>query len=211
MGSRHQVMTLYLTNIARGYESLGQWDKAMEFYFRVIDVALGGGGLAPLKFALPWRTLLTATSKGMCPRAGSCTSCVHSTSVSLCKCFYICLAPGMVHCNTLRMYGHNHEETAHFLEAVGHTHHMMFEVDKAIKCFVRALAIYCETIGMMNMASGAVCKGIGHCLVTMGRVDEAVMYQSWAVEVFTKCLGMHCETARAIFDFAQSVASLEEW
>jgi hypothetical protein len=37
-------MTLYLTNIARGYESLGQWDKAMEFYFRVIDVALGGGG-----------------------------------------------------------------------------------------------------------------------------------------------------------------------
>ena len=41
-------MTLYLTNIARGYESLGQWDKAMEFYFRVIDVALGGGGARSL-------------------------------------------------------------------------------------------------------------------------------------------------------------------
>ena len=37
-------MTLYLTNIARVHESLGAWDKAVEFYLRVIDVALGGGG-----------------------------------------------------------------------------------------------------------------------------------------------------------------------
>jgi hypothetical protein len=74
------------------------------------------------------------------------------------------------------MYGHNHHETARFLDAVGHTHHLLFEFDKAIKCFVRALAIYCDTIGMMNIASGAVCLAIGHCLVTLVRVDEALMY-----------------------------------
>ena len=37
-------MTLYLTNIARVYERMCEWQKAMEFHLRVIDVAIAGGG-----------------------------------------------------------------------------------------------------------------------------------------------------------------------
>ena len=37
-------MTLYLTNIARVYENMREWQKAMEFHLRVIDVAIAGGG-----------------------------------------------------------------------------------------------------------------------------------------------------------------------
>jgi hypothetical protein len=44
VGWRHQVMTLYLTNIARVYENMREWQKAMEFHLRVIDVAIAGGG-----------------------------------------------------------------------------------------------------------------------------------------------------------------------
>jgi hypothetical protein len=37
-------MTMYLSNIARVYEVFRNWDKAVEFHLRAIDVAIGGGG-----------------------------------------------------------------------------------------------------------------------------------------------------------------------
>ncbi len=52
VGYQHQVMTMYLTNIARVHESLGQWDKAMEFHLRVIDVAMEGGGAHSLEVSV---------------------------------------------------------------------------------------------------------------------------------------------------------------
>ncbi len=52
VGYQHQVMTMYLTNIARVHESLGQWDKAMELHLRVIDVAMHGGGAGSLEVSV---------------------------------------------------------------------------------------------------------------------------------------------------------------
>jgi|LauGreDrversion4_2_1035121.scaffolds.fasta_scaffold247559_2 hypothetical protein len=52
VGYNHQVMTLYLTNIARVAERLRQWDKAMECHLRVINVAIQGGGAKSLEVSV---------------------------------------------------------------------------------------------------------------------------------------------------------------
>jgi hypothetical protein len=107
---------------------------------------------------------------------------------------------------TARRYGHDHEETARFLVAIGKMHHLLFEFDHAVKCYVRALAIYCDSTGLMNLESAAVCKAMGSSLITLGEIELSVNYRAWALDVFWKCLGCHCETVRALFSFAQSLA-----
>ena len=107
-------------------------------------------------------------------------------------------------------YGHDHEETARHLVAVGKMYQLLFDIETATKYFVRALAIYCDHVGVMNLGTGAACKAMGVCLITMGDVEQASHYRAWAVEIFTKCLGTHCETVRAIFAFGQSMAEHQD-
>jgi hypothetical protein len=87
---------------------------------------------------------------------------------------------------------------------------LLFDIETATKYFVRALAIYCDNVGVMNLGTGAACKAMGVCLITMGDVEQASHYRAWAVEIFTKCLGTHCETVRAIFAFGQSMAEHQD-
>jgi hypothetical protein len=107
-------------------------------------------------------------------------------------------------------YGHDHEETARYLVSIGKMHHLLFEFDRAIECFVRALAIYLDRTGMMNLDVAAVCKAMGSSFITLGEIELSVNYRGWALDVFSKCLGSHCETVRALFSFAQSLAEFGE-
>lgn len=63
-------MTLYLTNIARVHESLGAWDKALEFYLRVVDVALGGGGPRSLEVCVALEDIAYSYIQKNCVREG---------------------------------------------------------------------------------------------------------------------------------------------
>jgi hypothetical protein len=63
----------------------------------------------------------------------------------------------------------------------------------------------------MSLHAAATCKNLAACLVTLSRYAEAALFQAWSVEIYMKLLGMHIETARAIFEYAQTLASMEEW
>lgn len=52
VGSQHQVMTMYLNNIARVHESQGRWDRAAEFHLRVIELAIEAGGAHSLEVSV---------------------------------------------------------------------------------------------------------------------------------------------------------------
>ena len=64
---------------------------------------------------------------------------------------------------------------------------------------------------MMSMLTGATCKNLGGCLVTLSRFDEAAVFQAWTAEIYIKLLGMHIETARAIFEYGQTLSAMEQW
>ena len=76
---------------------------------------------------------------------------------------------------------------------------------------MRALGIWMQTQGIMSLHAAATCKNLAACLVTLSRHAEAALFQAWTVDVYTKLLGMHIETARAIFEYGQTLASMEEW
>jgi hypothetical protein len=59
-------------------------------------------------------------------------------------------------------------------------YHLLFDIETATKYFVRALAIYCDNVGVMNLGTGAACKAMGVCLITMGDVEQASHYRAWA-------------------------------
>jgi hypothetical protein len=85
-------------------------------------------------------------------------------------------------------------------------HHLLFEFELSVKCYARALAIYCDSTGLMNLEIATVCKAMGSSLITLGEIELSVNYRAWALDVFSKCLGIHCETVRACFSFGQSLA-----
>jgi hypothetical protein len=64
---------------------------------------------------------------------------------------------------------------------------------------------------MMSMHTGAACKNLGGCLVTLSRFEEAAVFQAWTAEIYMKLLGMHIETARAIFEYGQTLSAMEQW
>jgi len=77
--------------------------------------------------------------------------------------------------------------------------------------YTRALGIWIEKYGMMSLHVGATCKNLSSCLVTLSRYEEASRFQAWTVEIYLKHFGMHIESTRAIFEYGQTLAAMEQW
>jgi hypothetical protein len=107
-------------------------------------------------------------------------------------------------------YGPNHVETARHLAGIGKAFKQLFDHEKALRCFSRALSIYSNNIGVMNLEVAELFTEMSMCLITevdANSIEQAKVFRAWAVEVYIKCLGTHCETVCAVLQFGASMAA----
>jgi len=159
-----------LNNLGLAYKSKGEYDKAISYHEKALEINLITTGENNPDTASIYNNLGSAyNSKGKYDKAID----------------YYKKALEIV----LKTIGENNPITATPYNNIGLAYHSKKEYDKAIDYYKKALEINLKTIGENNPNTATHCNNLGGAYNSKGDYDKAIEYYKKALEINLKTLG----------------------
>lgn len=179
-------------NIGLVYRNLGEYDKALEYYFKALEIR---------KDVLGEKHPNTAGSYGN-------IGVVYHNLEDYDKALEFYNKALEIDKDVL---GENHHDTAISYNNIGVVYDELGDYDKALEYHNKALEIKKEVLGEKHASTAMSYNNIGNVYDDLGDYDKALEYHNKALEIFEEVLGeSHPYTQQTIQNISETKQKLEE-